>query len=636
MKDIVEGELLKKINSPEDLKQLSLPQLQQLCEQLRRYIIDVLSENPGHLASSLGTIELTVALHYLYNVPEDCLIWDVGHQAYSHKVLTQRREAFKNIRKYGGLSGFPNRGESKYDCFGTGHASTSISAALAMAISDKLSGENRYHIAVIGDGSMTGGMAFEALNHSGSTNADLLIILNDNGISIDKRVGAMSQYFTKISSSRAYNHLKNQIWNALGGNKDQYKKHKTFFRKTLQNIKGMFSGKSNFFEALNIRYFGPIDGHNLQELISTIEKLKHIPGPKLLHIITKKGKGLMLAEQNPTIYHSPGVFDAQTGKLEQQSASKLTKFSDVFGQTLLSLAMQNKDIVAITPAMISGSGLKTFSEQLPERIFDVGICEEHAVTFAAGMAARGKKPFCCIYSSFMQRGFDQIIHDVALQNLPVVMCLDRAGLVGDDGATHHGVFDLAYMNMIPNLVVSAPKDEVQMRNLMYTALSYNGPFSIRYPRGNGFMEQWQQDFKTIPIGKAEKIYDYSFEELPEQSICVLSIGTSTQDVFKALQSLEGQQKIGFYHFVFLKPLDEQSLKEIFAKYKHIITVEDGVRIGGFGYTIEHFAHENGYHNTIKTLAISDNFIQQGTIAQLKALCKIDSSAILQAIKDINQ
>ena len=632
MKDIVEGEILKNINSPNDVKKLNIEQLQQLCRELRRYIIDVLSENPGHLASSLGTIELTVALHYIYDVPNDCLVWDVGHQAYAHKVLTGRREAFKNIRKFNGLSGFPKRSESKYDCFGTGHASTSISSVLAMAVADKLRKENHYHVAVIGDGSMTGGMVFEALNHAGSTNADMLIILNDNGISIDKRVGAMSQYFTKISSSRTYNHIKNQIWNALGGNKDEYHKHKTFLRKILQNFKNMFSGKSNFFEALNIRYFGPIDGHDLKELIHTVEKLKKIHGPKILHIITKKGKGLTMAEDNPTAYHAPGIFDAQTGKIEKHSNSKTKKFSDIFGLSLLALAKEHDNIVAVTPAMITGSGLNVMKKELSDRVFDVGICEEHAITFSAGLATRNIKPFCCIYSSFMQRGFDQIIHDIALQELPVVMCLDRAGLVGDDGATHHGVFDLAYLNSIPNIIVSAPMDEVEMRNLIFTALSVDKPFSIRYPRGNGFVESWQQPFENIEVGKAKKIYDYSKDDLPQNSVCVISIGTSTQDAIKAIDDLHMQNiNIGLFHFTFLKPLDTQTLKNIFSRYKNIITVEDGVKRGGFGWTIEDFAVSNGFGNNIKTLAIEDAFIQQGSIAQLKALCGIDCDAIKSQI-----
>lgn len=629
MAEIDEGNILKTINSPKDVKKLSIKELKTLCEELRQYIINVLSENPGHLASSLGTVELIVALHYLFDVPNDTLVFDVGHQAYAHKVLTGRREQFRNIRKLNGLSGFPKRSESKYDSFGVGHASTSISASLAMALADKINdiNDNHFHIAVIGDGAMTGGMAFEALNQAGSTNANLLIILNDNGISIDKRVGAMSQYFTRITSSRTYNHIKNQIWNALGGNTDKYNKHRTMFREIGLFFKNFFSGKSNFFEALGIRYFGPIDGHDLKELISTIEKLKKIPGPKLLHIITIKGKGLSIAENNPTIYHAPGTFEAKTGerKNKQHDTNMPLKFSEVFGKTIVELAQAHENLVAITPAMLSGSCLNEMKKKFPDRTFDVGIAEEHAVTLSAGFATRNIKPICCIYSSFLQRGYDQIIHDVALQNLPVTFCIDRSGLVGDDGATHHGVFDLSYLNLVPNMIISAPRDEVEMRNLLYTSLSVNQPMSIRYPRGNGFVIDWKQKFRTIEIGKAREIYK-------GERVAVLFIGTIGKEAQDAVEELQKENKnVGLYYFCFLKPLDEVMLNSIFINYDKIITIEDGVKIGGFGWSVENYARENNFDTEITVLGVPDRFIEQGTILQLKTICGIDKESIKQMI-----
>ena len=631
MDDNFQYNILNTVNSPKDVKTLNGEQLTQLCKELRQYIIDVLSENPGHLASSLGTVELIVALHYLFDVPNDTLVFDVGHQAYAHKVLTGRREAFKNIRKLNGLSGFPKRSESKYDTFGAGHATTSISATLAMALADKINNnDNHYHIAVIGDGSMTGGMALEALNHAGSTNANLLVILNDNGISIDKRSGAMSQYFTSITSSYKYNKFKNKIWNALGGNKDEYNKNRTFLRSILIFFKHLFAGKSNFFEALNIRYFGPIDGHDLHTLIKTIDKLKKIPGPKLLHIITTKGKGLTAAENNPTVYHAPGVFDAKTGKREAKprTADEPLKFSEVFGKSMVELAEKYENIVAITPAMLTGSCLNEMNERFPKRTFDVGIAEEHAVTLAAGFATRNIKPFCCIYSSFLQRSFDQIIHDVALQNLPVTFCIDRAGLVGDDGATHHGVFDLAYLNMIPNMIVAAPKDEVDMRNMMYSSLSIDKPFAIRYPRGEGFVADWKQDFTNIEVGKAQELNK-------GDKIAVLFIGTVGGDAKQAVEELKEQGiDVGLYYFGFLKPLDEAMLKRVFDTYDKIITVEDGVKTGGFGWSVENYALSNGYKKDIKVLGIEDKFIEQGTIRELKRICGIDKNSIKQEILNI--
>ena len=628
MKNNFDYTILDKIDTPQDIKNLNLGELKTLCSELRHYIIEVLSENPGHLASSLGTVELIVALHYLFDVPNDTLVFDVGHQAYAHKVLTGRKEQFKQIRKLHGLSGFPKRSESAYDCFGTGHASTSVSASLGMAIADKIMGnDNNFHIAVIGDGSMTGGMAFEALNHAGSTNANSLVILNDNGISIDKRVGAMSGYFTQITSSHKYNKIKNQLWNAMGGNKNANTEHLNFFRRILLFFKSLFAGQSNFFEALHIRYFGPIDGHDLKSLVSTIEKLKNIQGPKLLHIITTKGKGLSIAENNPTIYHAPGVFDAKTGEIEKKQIdnNKPLKFSEVFGKSLVELAEKYDNIVAITPAMLSGSCLNDMNTRFADRTFDVGIAEEHAVTLSAGFATRNIRPFCCVYSSFLQRSFDQIIHDVALQNLAVTFCIDRAGLVGDDGATHHGVFDLSYLNMIPNMIISAPKDEVEMRNLMYTSLFVDKPFSIRYPRGNGFIADWKQDFSKIEIGKAEELQSGN-------GVAVLFIGTIGKECADAVEELKKENKnIGLYYFRFLKPLDENMLKKIFDSYEHIITVEDGVKIGGFGWSIENYAKQKGYKNNVEVLGIDDKFIEQGSIKELKEICGIDKEGIKKKI-----
>lgn len=625
-----QGEILRTINSPDDIKSLSEEQLVQLCKELREYIIDVLSENPGHLASSLGTVELTVALHYLYNVPNDSLVWDVGHQAYSHKVLTGRRNEFENIRKLNGLSGFPRRDESKYDSFGAGHASTSISAALAMAIADGLNGKNNHHIAVIGDGSMTGGMAFEALNHAGSTDADILIILNDNGISIDKQVGALSRYLTKITSSAAYNRLKNKIWNLMGGNTDAYTKHKTVFKKISFATKSLFSGKSNFFEALNIRYFGPIDGNDIHTLVKTLSDLKEIKGPKLLHIITKKGKGLDAAENNPTTYHAPGVFDPQTGELPKQEklSNQVQKFQDVFGETLLELAYRYKNIVGITPAMLTGCSMTKLQRVFPSRTFDVGIAEPHAVCLAAGFATRGMLPFCNVYSSFMQRAYDQIIHDIALQDLHVVLCLDRSGLVGEDGATHHGVFDLAYLRCVPNLVIAAPADEHDLRNMMFTAVQTAKPFVIRYPRGNGYLKEWRNEMQTIAIGKGRKARE-------GKDIAILTIGIMLHVAEKAAELLQKRGiELAIYDFKFLKPLDEALVQQALNEYKHIITLEDGCISGGFGSAISEYACSHGFNKTIERMGIPDYFIEQGSIPELQKLCSIDAESIVQNVLNL--
>lgn len=622
-----QGEILRTINSPDDIKSLSEEQLVRLCKELREYIIGVLSENPGHLASSLGTVELTVALHYLYDVPNDSLVWDVGHQAYSHKVLTGRRNEFENIRKLNGLSGFPRRDESKYDSFGAGHASTSISAALAMAIADRLNGRNNHHIAVIGDGSMTGGLAFEALNHAGSTDADVLIILNDNGISIDKQVGALSRYLTKITSSAAYNRLKNKIWNLMGGNTDAYTRHKTIFKKVSFATKSLFSGKSNFFEALNIRYFGPIDGNDVHTLVHTLSDLKSIKGPKLLHIITKKGKGLDAAENNPTTYHAPGVFDPLTGALPKKDtvSAHAPKFQDVFGETLLELARKYENIVGITPAMLTGCSMTKLQKVFPNRTFDVGIAEAHAVCLAAGFATRGIIPFCNVYSSFMQRAYDQIIHDIALQKLHVVLCLDRSGLVGEDGATHHGAFDLAYLRCVPNLVIAAPADEHDLRNMMFTAVHTPCPFVIRYPRGNGYLPKWRNEMQIMPIGNGKKVRG-------GKEVAILTLGTVIHLAEQAAEVLHNRGiEVALYDFKFLKPLDKALAKEALEAHKYIITLEDGCITGGFGSEIAEYSCECGFGKEVKRLGIPDNFIEQGTVSELQKLCHFDVESIVQTV-----
>lgn len=631
MKEISLGNILQKINYPKDIKSLSKSELKELCNDVRQYIIDVLSENPGHLASSLGTVELAVALHYLFDIPNDTLVWDVGHQAYAHKVLTGRKEDFKNIRKLNGPSGFPRRNESSFDSFGTGHASTSVSASLGMAVADKIKGDSsKYHIAVIGDGSMTGGEAFEALNHAGSTSANLLVILNDNGIAIDEGVGALSQYLTTITTSHTYNRIKNKIWNALGGNKEEYNPHRTFFKRILFSIKSWFSGKSNFFEALNFRYFGPIDGNDLNQLLKTLSGLKRIQGPKLLHIITKKGKGLVAAENNPTTYHAPGLFNSETGALESKSEKEggVKKFQEIFGETLISLAQKHKNIACITPAMLTGSGLNEMKEKFPDRTFDVGIAEEHAVTFSAGLSTRGIVPYCCIYSSFLQRGIDQIIHDVALQNLHVVFCIDRAGLVGEDGPTHHGAFDLAYLNMIPNMVIAAPKDEYELQDMMYLAYSIDKPFAIRYPRGKCFHRYSQYTVKNLEIGRAEKVFE-------GEKTAVLTIGSIYNNAKKAIESLKQEGKnVGLYNMRFLKPLDTALLDEVCAKYDNIITIEDGVIRGGFGWSVEDYIKQHKLNNNITCLGLPDKFIEHGSVSELQKLCGIDVENITETIRQI--
>jgi 1-deoxy-D-xylulose-5-phosphate synthase len=580
--------LLSNINNPADLRQLNEAQLPQVAQELRNFIIDIVATKEGHLGASLGVVELTIALHYVFDTPNDLLVWDVGHQAYGHKILTGRRENFHTNRQLHGISGFPKRSESTYDTFGVGHSSTSISAALGMAIASNLKGDfNKQHIAVIGDASIASGMAFEGLNHAGVTDANLLVILNDNAIGIDPSVGALKKYLTAVKE---------------GKNPKQ----------------------NNMIKSLNFNYSGPIDGHDIVAVINELKRLQKIKGPKFLHIITTKGKGLQQAEEDQVKYHAPGKFDASTGEIHIKSEENLPpKYQDVFGLTVLDLARKNEKIIGITPAMPSGSSLKFMMDEFPKRAFDVGIAEQHAVTLSAGMATQGMIVFCNIYSTFLQRAYDQVIHDVALQNLPVIFCLDRAGLVGEDGATHHGVFDLAYLRCIPNMIVYAPLNEIALRNILYTAqLGLSHPIAIRYPRGRGVKVDWQKDYKKIVIGKANCLKTGS-------KVAVISTGTIGNNVTLALSKINNPQTIAHYDFAFVKPLDENELHSIFKNFKIIITIEDGTVIGGFGSAILEFAasHNYNFNSKIKTLGIPDEFIEHGTVNELQQYCKIDVNSL---------
>lgn len=626
---ITPGKLLSKINSPQDLKKLDQQELLRLSAELRQFIIDNVSVYGGHFAASLGVVELTTALHYVFNTPYDQLVWDVGHQAYGHKILTGRRDVFHTNRLYQGISGFPKRDESEYDAFGVGHSSTSISAALGMAMASKLKGENdRQHIAVIGDGALTAGMAFEAMNHAGVSNTNLLIILNDNCMSIDPNVGALKEYLTDITTSKAYNKLRDDLWNMLG----KMKHAQAVASKLESAFKASILKHSNLFESLKLRYFGPIDGHDLNHLVSVFSDLKNIPGPKLLHILTTKGKGYPLAEKDQTLWHAPGKFDKLTGKIQKKTYTtpQPPKYQDVFGNTIVELAEKNSKIVGITPAMPSGSSLNIMMEQMPTRAFDVGIAEQHAVTFSAGLAAQGLIPFCNIYSSFMQRAYDQVIHDVCIQKLHVVFCLDRAGLAGADGATHHGAYDIAYMRCIPNLVVSAPMNEQELRNLMYTAQlpSTNTPFSIRYPRGQGIMPDWKKPFEKIEIGKGRLVKE-------GEDIAILTIGHIGNLAVDACRYLTTEELFpAHYDMRFVKPLDEQLLHEIFSKFKKIVTVEDGCLTGGFGSAVLEFMADHNYTAKIVRLGIPDKFIEQGEQPQLYKECGYDAESIAEAVRSL--
>ena len=627
------GKLLEKIDSPADLKKLSIDELEDVCSELRQYIIDVVSSNPGHFGASLGVVELTVALHYVYNTPYDQLVWDVGHQAYGHKILTGRRNAFHTNRKYKGLSGFPKKAESEYDNFGVGHSSTSISAALGMAVASKIKNEKvRKVVAVIGDGAMTGGMAFEALNNAGGENADILVILNDNNMAIDPSVGGLNKYLLNISTSNTYNRFKHDVWEGLGKLDGLGKKTRKFIQKNQHALKNFIFKENNLFEAFNFRYFGPVDGHDVVYLAKVLNDLKDIPGPKLLHLITQKGKGFKLAEQNQTKFHAPGIFDKETGEIYTCGCDvdKAPKFQNVFGETLVELAEQNEKIVGITPAMPTGCSMNMMIDKMPDRAFDVGIAEQHAVTFSAGLATQGMVPFCNIYSTFMQRAYDQVIHDVAIQNLHVIFCLDRGGLVGEDGATHHGAFDLAYMRCIPNMIVAAPMDEIELRNLMYTAqLEDNAqPFSIRYPRGCGVKPNWKKPFSKIAVGKGRKLADGT-------DLAILTIGKSGIFAKRAVKSLAGKDiSAAHYDLRFVKPLDEDMLTEVFKNFENIITVEDGTIVGGFGSAVLEFMAAKGYKQKIKMLGIPDKFIEHGTTEELYKECGIDTKGIINSAIEV--
>jgi 1-deoxy-D-xylulose-5-phosphate synthase len=637
--EIKPGSLLSTINSPDDLKKISREDLHKVCDELRQYIIDVVSVHGGHFGASLGVVELTTALHYVYNTPYDQLVWDVGHQAYGHKILTGRRDQFPTNRKYKGLSGFPKRSESEYDTFGVGHSSTSISAALGMAMAAKFKGEKRKSIAVIGDGAMTAGLPFEAMNHAGVADADVLIILNDNCMSIDPNVGALKEYLTDITTSQTYNKVKDEVWNLLGKLPVGKTFSRTMAHKLTEGVKGMVSSKSNLFESLKLRYFGPIDGHNISKLVDTLQDLQHIPGPKILHIITTKGKGYDLAEKDQTLWHAPGLFDKVTGQIQKKAfdVPQPMKYQDVFGYTIIELAKQNEKIFGITPAMPSGSSLKYMMAEMPDRAFDVGIAEQHAVTLSAGMATQGMKVFCNIYSSFMQRAYDMVVHDVATQKLPVVFCLDRAGLVGEDGPTHHGCYDIAYMRCIPNIVVSAPMNERELRNLMYTAQldTLQLPIVIRYPRGEGMIADLQKDtmaekfpFEEITIGKGRKLKD-------GKDIAILSFGHPGNFAAAAIRDVKADGiNPAHYDMRFAKPLDEPMLHEVFASFNKIITVEDGTVVGGFGSAVLEFMNEHGYKADVKIMGIPDRLIEHGAPKQLYDEAGFDANAIAEVLREM--
>lgn len=627
--------LLNQIKYPCDLRKMPLEQLPQVCEELRQDIVKELSVNPGHLASSLGVVELTVALHYVYDTPEDRIVWDVGHQAYGHKILTGRREQFCTNRKLHGIMPFPSPAESEYDTFTCGHASNSISAALGMAVANKLSGKdsdsNRHVVAVIGDGAMSGGLAFEGLNNASSTRNDMLIILNDNNMSIDRSVGGMKQYLLGLSTNETYNAMRFKLSQWLHSKGYLEEDRKNGLIRLGNALKSAISHQQNIFEGLNIRYFGPYNGHNVIELVRILRQLKNMKGPKMLHLHTIKGKGYEPAEKAATIWHAPGKFDVNTGeRIVKDTSGKPQKFQDVFGHTLLELAKQNPNIVGVTPAMPTGCSMCIMMDEMPERTFDVGIAEGHAVTFAAGMAKEGLMPFCNIYSAFAQRAYDNIIHDMAIQNLPVVLCLDRAGLVGEDGATHHGAFDMVSLRAIPNLTVASPMDEHELRRMMYTAqLPGKGSFVIRYPRGNGVLVDWKCPLEEIEVGKGRKLHDGN-------DVAVLSVGplgNDVADIIKEHEASDAAVKISIAHYDmrFVKPLDEAILHEVGKKFKRIVTVEDGARNGGFGSAVLEWMSDNGYMPSIKRLGLPDQFIEHGTVPELREIAGIDKESIRKSV-----
>lgn len=625
---------LEHIQTPEDLRKLSLDQLPQLCDELRHFIIEQTAQHPGHLGSSLGVVELTVAIHYVFDTPNDKLVWDVGHQAYAHKILTGRKDQFATNRCYHGISGFPRREESEYDSFGTGHSSTSISAALGMAMAAKMDGDTkRNHIAVIGDGAMTGGMAFEAMNQAAYRNVNMLVILNDNKISIDSSTGAMSKYLLSITASPAYNRFKNRMWNLFTFRTKQSNRFTDKLGRLGNGLKGYLLGGSNWFQSLGYRYFGPADGHDVIHLVKTLQDLKKLPGLKLFHVLTIKGKGLDMAEKQQTAYHAPGKFDPATGQIIQPDCAGMPpKYQDVFGHTILEFAREDEKVVGITPAMATGCSLTIMDAEFPNRVFDVGIAEQHAVTFAAGLAAEGYIPFCNIYSSFLQRGYDQVIHDVALQNLPVIFCIDRAGLVGEDGATHQGSFDLAFLRSVPNLIIASPLNEHELRNLMFTAYqnAKNGglPFVIRYPRGRGVLTDWRNEPQTLPVGKAEMLRQ-------GEKVLVLSLGPLGNNVRKALDALQEENiKPAHLNVRFLKPLDEEKLQELAAQYPIWLTVEDGTEKGGLFSAVAEFLEDHQLSNQLHHVALPDRFIAQGDIPSLYHEVGFGVDDIKQKIKEI--
>ena len=626
------GPLLSNVQDPLDLKQLEPYELTQLCTELREYITDHVSVFGGHFGASLGVVELTVALHYAFNTPSDQLIWDVGHQAYGHKILTGRREKFHTNRFYGGLSGFPKRKESEYDAFGVGHSSTSISAALGMAMANQYKDEDRQHIAVIGDGAMTGGLAFEAMNHAGVSNANLLIVLNDNCMSIDPNVGALKDYLTDITTSHTYNKLRDEVWNILGKISKFGPNAQDIAAKVENSIKSFLLKQSNLFESLNLRYFGPVDGHDVNHLVDVFNHLKDIKGPKILHCVTVKGKGYKAAELNQTKWHAPGKFDKITGEIKKKvhTTPQPPKYQQVFGNTLVELAKKNDKIMGVTPAMPSGSSMNIMMNEMPDRAFDVGIAEQHAVTFSAGMATQGLIPFCNIYSTFMQRAYDQVIHDVCIQNLQVVFCMDRAGFAGADGPTHHGAYDIAYMRCVPNLIVSAPMNEAELRNLMYTATKFDGPFSIRYPRGEGVMPDWERPMEEIQIGKGRIIRE-------GEDLAYLTIGHIGNYATDAIERLKKEGiSAGHYDMRFVKPLDEALLHEIFKRHNRIITVEDGCIMGGFGSAILEFMADHGYQAKVTRLGIPDRIVEHGEQLELHRECGFDPEGLYQeALKAVD-
>ncbi len=633
---ITPGEILKNIYIPSDLRNVDRTKLPQVADELRQYIIDMVSVYGGHFSSSLGVVELTVALHYVFNTPDDQLVWDVGHQAYGHKILTGRRENFHTNRLYGGLSGFPKRKESEYDTFGVGHSSTSISAAVGMAVASNINREpKRQHIAIIGDGSMTAGMAFEGMNHAGALkDANVLIILNDNCMAIDSNVGALKEYLTDITTSKTYNNVKDEVWQLLGKMSTFGKSARKIVAKVENAMKGALLSQSNFFEALNLRYFGPIDGHDIDHLVSILEDLKDIPGPKILHLLTVKGKGFTPAEKEQTKWHAPGLFDKVTGVIQKKVYDKPMppKYQDVFGNTIVELAEKNDKIVGVTPAMPSGSSLNIMMKVMPERAFDVGIAEQHAVTFSAGMATRDLVVYCNIYSSFMQRAYDQVIHDVCLQQLPVIFCLDRAGFAGADGPTHHGAYDIAFMRCIPHMVVASPMNEEELRNLMYTfqleeTQKLKTAFTIRYPRGEGVMPDWKRPFQKIEIGKGHKIKD-------GEEVAILTIGHIGNYAVKACEMLEKEDlNPAHYDLRFVKPLDEAMLHEVFQKFDRVITVEDGCLQGGMGTAVLEFMIDNDYNAKVKRLGIPDRIVEHGEQIELHHECGFDPEGIANAVRE---